>query len=145
VTPTAFLSPSGLQGLLLWRNEVSKFPLPSYNRVGRRDDYYSGSYGLVVHVRNWNGFQSAPHSLWGVLFARHQQEREEFLRWEDIISSLETISEAATTPVPRASRPADLFNSKDGATSEIGIALIGRPEKKPLEIGIDRDGRRNPH
>jgi len=100
-----------------------------------------------IHVRNRNGFESAPYSLWDVLFARHQQEREELLRWEDRLShqgsSLETISEAATTPVPRVSRPADLFDSEDGTTSEIGSALIGWPEKKPFEIGMDRDRRRN--
>ena len=100
-----------------------------------------------IHVRNRNGFQSAPHSLWDVLFARHQQEREELLRWEDRLShqgsSLETIGEAATTPVSRASRPADLFDSEKGTTSEIGSALIGRPEKKPFEIGTDRDKRPN--
>ena len=30
-------------------------------------------------------------------------------------------------------------------TLSIGSALIGRPEKKPFEIGIDWDGRQNPH
>jgi hypothetical protein len=33
-------------------------------------------------MRNFRVYRSAPKSLWDALFARHQREREELLRWE---------------------------------------------------------------
>jgi len=55
---------------------------------------------------------------------------------------METLSEAATNPVPRASRPADLFDSEDGTISGME-SLIERPKKKLFEIGINWDERCN--
>lgn len=98
-----------------------------------------------IHVRGRNTFRSAPHSLWDTLFTRHQQEREELLRWEDRLShhslNLETICDAAVTPVPRPSRLPDGSDSEDETTSESGSALIEWPERKPFEIEINKEGR----
>lgn len=84
-----------------------------------------------------NTSRSAPKSLWDALFIRHQQEREELLRWEDRrpcrSTSLETIREGATTPVPGN------IGETDGSDAEIASpGESGRPERpkrKLFEIG----------
>lgn len=91
-----------------------------------------------IHVRDRNGFQSAPKSLWDALFTRHQQEREELLRWEDRrphrSSSLETIRDGAATPVPLSSRGPDTSDSEAGTASESESFAVERPKRKLFEI-----------
>jgi hypothetical protein len=96
----------------------------------------------VVHVRDrTHGFRSAPKSLWDALFARHQREREELLRWEDRrphrSSSLETIRDSAATPIPGIPGlgESDASDSEAGFSSENDISVLERPKRKLFEIG----------
>ncbi|KAJ3556210.1 hypothetical protein NP233_g12032 [Leucocoprinus birnbaumii] len=93
-----------------------------------------------IHLRDRDGFQSAPKSLWDALFMRHQREREELLRWEDRrprrSSSLETLRGGAATPVPLRPQELDASDSDDvEAASEGELSSVERQKRKRSENG----------
>jgi hypothetical protein len=80
-------------------------------------------------MRNVRVCQSAPKSLWDALFARHQREREELLRWEARASlkrtssmvtvrgsdaALTMIHDSAPTPAPPSEKEFDDVSDVNG-------------------------------
>jgi hypothetical protein len=80
-------------------------------------------------MRETRVFKSAPKSVWDALFARHQQEREDLLRWEakttlERTSSMTTVrgkldTARSTTPDP-APTPSSVKEAEFDNTSQRG-------------------------
>lgn len=92
-------------------------------------------------MRNSRGFRSAPKSIWDALFARHQQEREELLRWEAKTSLKRTSSMvtimgpgAALAAIPPVPTPSSSDVESDGPTD---LVMKGKRKVDSLENPSD--------
>jgi hypothetical protein len=118
----SFFSPMELE----WKDAT-------YMAILDTDWMISRGHGVPATVR------SAPKSLWDELFARHQQEREELLRWES--STLRRTSSTATlrgvSPIPTALTASESESEmSDASNRRLNASEKGKRNAEVLENHI---------